>query len=139
MTSGFLARLACSLALLGSFAGTALAQAYQPYPAPKITAEQFAAYAKEVREFHGASAEIYKDKQIVVFADPGTRTFWVFTLKEHPAHPAWITRQMVDEEGQVHVRQIGFFAGSEPEFARLFREYQQRNEQLRQGVEKRNQ
>ncbi len=38
----------------------------------------------------------------------------------------------------MRVRQIGYFAGSEPEFAKLFREYQERNEQLRENVEKRN-
>ena len=115
-----------------------LAQEFQPYPAPQISVEQWTKYAEEVRQYHQATAEIYKDKQLVVFSDQRTRTFWVFTLKDHPAHPAWITRQMFEDGGQVRVRQIGFFAGSEPAFAKLFREYQERNEQLREDVEKRN-
>ena len=116
----------------------ALAQEFQPYPAPQITVEQWTKYAEEVRQIYQATAEIYKDKQLVIFSDQRTRTFWVFTLKDHPAHPAWITRQMFEDGGQVRVRQIGYFAGSEPEFAKLFREYQERNEQLREDVEKRN-
>jgi hypothetical protein len=138
MNSGILARFACSLAWLGAFAPIALAQEFQPYPAPQITVAQWTKYADEVRQYHQATAEIYKDKQLVVFSDQRTRTFWVFTLKDHPAHPAWITRQMFEESGQVRVRQIGYFAGSEPAFAKLFREYQERNEQLREDVEKRN-
>jgi hypothetical protein len=138
MNSGTLARFACLVTWLGALVTTALAQELQPYPAPQITVEQWAKYAEEVRQLHEASAQIYKDKQLVVFSDPRTRTFWVFTLKDHPAHPAWITRQMFEDGGQVRVRQIGYFAGSEPEFAKLFREYQDRNEQLREDVEKRN-
>jgi hypothetical protein len=56
----------------------------------------------------------------------------------HPAHPAWITRQMYEEEGVVRVRQIGYFAGSTEEFAKLFLEYQKRNEELKEDVERRN-
>jgi hypothetical protein len=36
------------------------------------------------------------------------------------------------------VRQIGYFAGSEPEFATLFRYYQVRNAQLMEEVARRN-
>jgi hypothetical protein len=42
--------------------------------------------------------------------------------------------------GQVHLRQIGYFAGTEAEFAKLFRYYQERNAQLQEEeVERRNQ
>lgn len=117
----------------------ALAQEYQPYPSPRITPEQWAKYGETVRQYHGASLELFKDKQLLAFSDPRTRTFWVFTLKDHPAHPAWITRQMYEEGGLVRVRQIGYFAGSEEEFAKLFSEYQKRNEELKEDVERRNQ
>jgi len=120
-------------------ASPALAQEYQPYPTPRITAEQWAKYGEKVRQNHGATAEIFKDKKLVAFSDESTRTFWIFTLKNHPAHPAWITRQLFEEGGQVRVRQIGYFAGSEDEFAKLFHEYQQRNELLKEDVERRNQ
>ena len=77
-------------------------------------------------------------RQLIAFSDERTRTFWVFTLKKHPAHPAWITRQMYQEDGQVRVRQIGYFAGSEDAFARLFQEYLLRNEELKADVARRN-
>ncbi len=59
-------------------------------------------------------------------------------MKGHPAHPAFITRQLFEEGGEVRVRQIGFFAGSEQEFAKLFSEYLERNESLKDEVGRRN-
>jgi hypothetical protein len=116
----------------------ARAQEFQPYPTPQITREQWAQYAELVRQNYLASAEILAKQHQIAFSDMRTRTFWIFTTKDHPAHPAWITRQMVEEDGQVHVRQIGYFAGSEPEFAKLFRYYQERNAQLMEDVARRN-
>lgn len=127
------------LYLTAVIGATALAQDYQPYPTPRITVEQYARYAEEVRRNYASSAEILKGQHLVAFSDPRTRTFYIFTTKDHPAHPAWITRQMFEDGGQVKVRQIGFFAGSEAEFARLFSEYQARNEQLMEQVQRRNQ
>jgi hypothetical protein len=128
----------CLAAALGS-AAPALAQEYQPYPTPKITVEQWKSYAAQVRQNLEPTAEILKGMNLVAFSDMRSRTFYIFTTKDHPAHPAWITRQMVEDGDQVRVRQIGYFAGSEEEFAKLFRDYQQRNEQLQEDVARRNQ
>ncbi|HET8691636.1 MAG TPA: hypothetical protein VFM30_05860 [Steroidobacteraceae bacterium] len=114
------------------------AQEYQPYPQPKVTIEQWQAYLNSVREYLEPTAEIYKDKHIVAFQNPDTRTFYIFTTKDHPAHPAWVTRQLVEQDGQVKVRQIGYYAGNEQAFDKLFREYLQRNEELMKEVAKRN-
>ncbi len=139
MTNVSFKRCACltQIACLGI--GTpALAQEFQPYPAPQITAQQWAEYAGQVRQAHEASVEILKDQHLVAFSDPAARTFYIFTTKDHPAHPAWITRQLYEEGGEVRVRQIGYFAGSEAEFAKLFRTYQERNAQLMEDVQRRN-
>jgi hypothetical protein len=117
----------------------ALAQEFQPYPSPKITVDEWQKYLLEVRSRHEASAEIYKDKNVVVFSDQTTRTFYIFTTRDHPAHPAWITRQIVEQGGEVNVRQIGYFAGAQEPFDRMFSEYLQLNEQLKHEVEQRNQ
>ena len=137
-----LRRRVTALALCGAAAAGAAspapAQEFQPYPAPQITAEQWARYAEEVRQNYEPTAEILREENVIVFSDLRTRTFWVFTTKNHPAHPAWITRQMYEEDGQVRVRQIGYFAGSEEAFAKLFRDYQERNARLIEDVERRN-
>jgi hypothetical protein len=126
------------VAFAAGIAGPAGAQEFQPYPQPKVTPEQYAAYAEEVRLALGHTADVIREENIIVFSNPATRTFYVFTTKKHPAHPAWITRQMVEEDGQVNVHQIGFFAGSEKAFATLFAEYQGRNAQLMDDVARRN-
>jgi len=131
-------KLHLTAAALALMAAPAIAQEYQPYPTPQITPEQWATYGESVRQGHGDSLELFKDKKLIAFSDLRTRTFWVFTLKDHPAHPAWITRQMYEEGGQVRVRQIGYFAGKEEEFAKLFAEYLKRNEELKADVERRN-
>ncbi len=117
----------------------ARAQEFKPYPSPRITVEQWSRYLATVQEALEASAQIYKEKNIVVFSNPNTRTFYIFTTKKHPAHPAWITRQIVEEGGQVNVRQIGFYAGPQEPFDRFFREYLERTEKLKEEVELRNQ
>lgn len=127
----------CLAAAFGSVV-PALAQEYAPYPSPQITVQQFVNYAALVQQNLGNTAEILKGMNLIAFSDMRSRTFYIFTTKDHPAHPAWITRQMTEEGGQVHVKQIGYFAGSEPEFAKLFRDYQQRNQQLQEDVERRN-
>jgi hypothetical protein len=43
-------------------------------------------------------------------------------------HPAWITRQMTEENGRVRVKQIGYFAGNEGPFAVPIREFQGHNQ-----------
>jgi hypothetical protein len=138
-TKNQFARIALCLAAALASATPALAQEYQPYPSPKITVEQWKRYLAEVRQSFEPTVEILKGMNLVAFSDMRSRTFYIFTTKDHPAHPAWITRQMVEEAGQVHVRQIGYFAGSEEEFAKLFRDYQQRNQQLQEEVQRRNQ
>jgi hypothetical protein len=119
----------------GLAAAPVFAQEFQPYPTPKITVEQWVRYAEEVRQNYESTAEILKGQHLVAFSDPRTRTFYIFTTKDHAAHPAWITRQLVEDGGQVRVRQIGYFAGSEEAFAKLFQEYQARNAQLLEDVQ----
>ena len=136
ITGSWWAALAIAGCLL---AGPVTAQEFQPYAAPRITAQQWAEYADQVRRSYADSAEILKGQNVVAFSDQRTRTFYIFTTKDHPAHPAWITRQLYEEGGEVRVRQIGYFAGSEPEFAKLFADYQKRNAQLMEDVQRRNQ
>jgi hypothetical protein len=141
MKNPFVKALGCVAACLAASlapAPRAVSQEYQPYPTPRITVEQWQHYLEVVRRNHEASAEVYKDQHLVGFTDEATRTFYIFTTRRHRAHPAWITRQIVETDGKVHVRQVGYFAGDEEPFAALFNEYLQRNDQLLKDVERRN-
>lgn len=81
--------------------------------------------------------QAFPELQLIVFTDYATRTQYTFTASGHPAHPAWITRQVVDEGGKVNVRQIGYFAGSEEHFAELFRTYLKLHAQMQKDLHKR--
>lgn len=136
----FLHRLVVLVAgLAAALAIPAQAQEFQPYPSPRVTTEQWQTYLAAVHLALERTMQIYDDEHIVVFSNAETRTFYIFTSKEHAAHPAWITRQLVDEGGQVNVRQIGYFAGEEEPFAQFFQFYLEKNRKLREDVERRNQ
>jgi hypothetical protein len=61
----------------------------------------------------------------VIFFDKQTGMSYAFTTKGHSAHPSWITRQPQENRGNISIAQIGYFAGSESEFAKLFRAYKE--------------
>lgn len=128
-----------AMAFTAFMGSAAQGQEYQPYPSPRVTVEQWSQYLAIVQSRFASSAEVFREKKVVAFNDPATGTYYIFTTKGHAAHPAWVTRQIVEEGGQVSVRQIGYFAGDEEPFAKLFAEYQQMNEKLREDVQRRNQ
>lgn len=101
----------------------AAAQEYQPFPNARITQPQWRSYFESVKKTHGESQRAFPDEHLLVYQDRDGRMFWAFTTPGHPAHPAWITRQVIEEAGEVKVNQIGYFAGDEPAFARLFQQY----------------
>jgi hypothetical protein len=125
--------LAALIMSLGFLAG-ARAQEYMPYPTPRITAGQWESYLAMVKSKFQATEQQLPEQRLIVFRDDSTRTQYSFTTKDHPAHPAWITRQIVKANGDVNIRQIGYFAGSEVEFAELFRAYLDLNTRMRQRL-----
>ncbi len=102
----------------------AQAQEFRPYPRPKITETEWKTYFDEVKNKHFSSMQALSDQNLVVFHDRGTGTSYAFTQSGHPAHPAWVTRKIVSQGGQLHIEQVGYFAGDESAFAALFRAYQ---------------
>jgi len=110
-------------AIAALFVFPALAQEYMPFPEARITETQWKAYFEEVKKTHGNSKRGFPAEHLVVYEDRKARMFWAFTTPGHPAHPAWITRRVVEQSGKVNTNQIGYFAGQEQAFAKLFNEY----------------
>ena len=50
-------------------------------------------------------------------------TLWAFTEPGHPAHPAWVAKRVIRVDQAVGIQQVGYFAGDEVAFGRLFRSY----------------
>ena len=125
-------RLTLMVCLIASQIGAAT---YNPYEDSKITAEQWQEYYDIVRaEFAGTKEEV-PNAMLVLFEDASASTFYAFTLPGHPAHPAWITRKLVEGDGDVSMEQIGYFAGDEEPFSELFQDYAELTYQIRSDLE----
>lgn len=105
------------------FTASVSAQEYMPFPEAHITEKQWNTYFAEVKKMHGASQRDFPDEHLVVYDDRDAGLFWAFTTPGHAAHPAWITRRVLEQAGEVSTTQIGYFAGNEPAFAKLFNDY----------------
>jgi hypothetical protein len=120
------------LALLLVTALSAAARDFKPYPRAQITPEQWQSYFAQVQAKHRQSERTFPNEHLVVYEDRGSQLSWAFTTPGHPAHPAWVTRRPVEDDRGVSIRQIGYFAGDEPEFAKLFRAYLALNDRMRE-------
>jgi hypothetical protein len=110
--------------------GTGWSIEFKPHPTAQVTESQWTAYYDEVKAAHGGSIQEFPDEKLVVFQDNVSATSYAFTQPGHPAHPAWVTRKIVQEGNDLFVQQIGYFAGVETAFATLFQQYQALNQRM---------
>lgn len=118
---------------------SAQAQEFKPYPRANITSAQWQAYFDEVREKHGASVQDLEEQKLLVYTDRATTTIYGFTKPGHPAHPAWVARKPEQRGDSIFIGQIGYFAGSEPPFAQLFKDYLALNEKMKDEIKRKQQ
>lgn len=111
------------VAILACAASVAGAQEFRPHAQARITQAQWQSYYDEVRARHAATEQRFEVEKLVLFNDAKSLMSWAFTLPGHPAHPAWVTRQPVTDGNNVKIRQIGFYAGDEQAFRKLFATY----------------
>lgn len=102
---------------------SASAQEYMPFPRAHITEDQWNTYFAEVKKMHGASRRDFPAEHLAVYEDRNAGMFWAFTTPGHAAHPAWVTRRVTEQGGELSTSQIGYFAGDEAAFAKLFNAY----------------
>jgi hypothetical protein len=115
---------------------SASAQEYRPYAEARITKSQWQSYFDQVKGKFG-STETHPSARIAQFNSADT--FWVFTESGHPAHPAWVTQQIVKMDGGLGMRQVGYFAGEESAFATLFQACRARIAKVREGFKSKSQ
>jgi hypothetical protein len=101
--------------------GTAGAQEFQPYEKPRISETEWQTYFIMVQSAHRDSEERIDEQHLLSFVDEERGIQWAFTTLGHPAHPGWIARRLVGEGSQQRIQQVGYYAGSEQDFARWFR------------------
>lgn len=114
-----------------------MAQEYKPWPRAQITSDQWQSYFDQVQINFGATERKFPEEHLAIFENTTQYITWVFTTPGHSAHPAWVTRQAVQDGKGVSIRQIGYFAGDEAAFAKMFRGYLALNDQMRDEFEKR--
>jgi len=107
-----------------------------PYRHAKITSGQWKQYHDLVVEELAASRRSYEQHHLEVFSDDETRASIAFTMPNHEAHPAWVTRHVVMDKKGISIQVIGYFAGDEKAFKVLFGQYQQMANQTQQRVNK---
>jgi hypothetical protein len=111
------------------------AATYKPYEDSKITLEQWQDYFDSVLSEFGETKLEVSDAMLVFFEDASSSTYYAFTLSEHPAHPAWVTRKLVDRDGDVSMELIGYYAGDEEPFSELFQDYTELSYQIQSDLE----
>jgi hypothetical protein len=116
--------------------GGALAIEFKPYPVAQITPAQWTGYYDQVRVAHGGDKQEFPAERLIVFHDRATATSYAFTQAGHAAHPAWITRKIVQRGSELFVDQIGYFAGQEAPFAALYQQYQVLNQRMIEQMRK---
>jgi hypothetical protein len=114
--------------------GCAQAQEFKPYPRANISEAQWQQYFEEVSQKYGPTAQDLGEQKMVLYKDEVSNTFYAFTKPGHPAHPAWIARKLEPRGNSLGIAQIGYFAGAEPPFAKLFREFSALNEKLKEDA-----
>lgn len=117
------------------FTGQLFAATYNPYEDSKVTAEQWQDYYDIVHSEFGDTKEELADAMLILFEDASSSTYYAFTLPGHPAHPAWVTRQLADVDGEISMQQIGYFAGEEEPFSELFQDYAELSYQIKSDFE----
>jgi len=108
------------LVLVALLSAQLFAADYKPYEDANITVEQWQAYFDAVRLEFAATMRETPEVDLVLFHDDSTATYYAFTTPDNPAHPAWVTRRVIEQDGDIAVEQIGYFAGDEASFADLF-------------------
>lgn len=108
------------LVLVALFSTRLFAADYMPYEDANITVEQWQSYFDAVRLELADTMQEAPEVNLVLFHDETTSTYYAFTTAASPAHPAWVTRRVIEQDGEIAVEQIGYFAGDEASFADLF-------------------
>ncbi|MDZ7785000.1 MAG: hypothetical protein U5K56_19330 [Halioglobus sp.] len=110
---------------------TAFAFELEPYKNPEISAAQWQSYHEAIAAEFDGSRRVDEARKVEVFTDGEAGASVVFTMPGHAAHPAWVTRQLVAQDGGISMVVVGYFAGDRTAFRQLFAEYEKMAEETR--------
>lgn len=105
----------------------AWAGAIDPYAHGKVTPAQWQTYYKQVSTDSAAVQHAIPDEKLVTFSNDQAGRQYVFTQPGNPAHPAALAREIDVQDAKVSVKEVGYFAGDEAEFNKLFSAFSEHN------------
>ena len=108
---------------------------FKPYQEAKISLNEFQEYRAIIVEEFGETAKLFPEQNLVIYFDNSMGNY-AFTVEGHAAHPSWIARRVVQDDGSFSIEQIGYFAGEEKHFAYLYQQYLDLNEQIKKNIGK---
>jgi hypothetical protein len=104
------------------------------FPTDRISFDQWQTYRDEIRSLPNARI-LEENNQLIIFPEQSD-IIYVFTTFGHPAHPAVVKRQVVENSGGISMRRQGHYAGDEVEFRKWWREFDELDRQLRESIGK---
>jgi hypothetical protein len=122
------------MTLFGALPSEGHAQLFRPFPETNINQAQWDDYFYEVRQKHALGARDLESEKLQMFFNAQTQVVYTFTKPGHPAHPAWISRLIVSVDKKLALSVVGYYAGSQTEYQRLFDQYMRTSEQLRDAL-----
>ncbi len=102
-----------------------------PYPIANITQEEWQTFYSKARENLSHSQRTYRHQKMVVFIDKFNGHHYAFTLPGHTAHPSWIVRRIINQEGELQIQQVGYYVNDEAPFVELFDAYLKLNDKIK--------
>lgn len=117
----------CGLLLLVS--GKVWAIEFKPYPGMAISKEQWSVYYEQVVDAAKATRQEMPDK-LEGYFDTDRGIAVIFTRPGHAAHPAWIANRPILGGNQLRLEMVGYYAGDQAAFKKLFAQYQERSNRM---------
>ena len=106
--------------ILLAFSGLVFAIEVEPYESQKISDEEWNKYHDSISSQLSETRRAYDSHKLEVFSDDQARASIAFTMPGHEAHPSWVTRHVVVEDGALFMKVVGYFAGNEKAFKAPF-------------------
>lgn len=125
------------IVLVSIYSAQVYALEFMPYPVARITNEEWQAFYNKARDNLSHTQRAYRNRYMVVFIDTFNGHHYAFTLPGHAAHPSWIVRRIVNQEGELQIQQVGYYVNEEAPFVELFDAYLKLNEQIKPQLQER--
>jgi hypothetical protein len=103
---------------------------FKPYPGFAISKEQWSVYYEQVVDAAKETRQNMTAQKLEGYFDRDRGIAVIFTRPGHAAHPAWVARRPVLDGKQLQLEMVGYFAGDQAAFKKLFAEHQQQANQL---------